>query len=171
MRIITHFLLALASIVVGLVIGYLLRDPIWRMPVEATMQFLSPILAPIHEFTSSRDARYLMLALVEFLVSLPNTLVISVLAAMLIEKFTFKRLAFYSVFLFPALMQVLHWLRIWRLDTGAGHLALPLDLATRHIYHQYLASEALLMLVTYTTFAAILLTIRTRFRTLHLSHA
>ena len=140
----------------GSAAGYFLWVPLIDIPVETGFPIVKPLFENIGPYFHAHGAGYLTTALVLFLLHLPNTLVVSFVAAFTLKSISRRRLAFYSVFLWPLFMYLVYWIEVWRLKLGARRLGVPSDM--EHLPTDvYINYKTVLILLTYSLFAVIVI--------------
>ena len=140
----------------GSAAGYFLWVPLIDIPVDIGFPIVKPMFKNIAPYFHEHGVGYLTTALVLFLLHLPNTLVIAFVAAFTLKSISRRRLAFYSVFLWPMFVYLVYWIDVWKLNRGARRLGFPSDLGhlPTDVYVNY---KAVLILLTYSLFAVIVI--------------
>lgn len=140
---------AIAAPVLGMVLGYLLLYfPVIRIPIEPGFYFILPFLKRLEAvFLASEIPISYIRAIASFLLELPNTLAVSVLAALVMYVLQRPRLVFYSTLVWPALMHLRYWGEVFLLKRGAERLGLPAGIENLPVDYSFPARSAWLLLM------------------------
>ena len=150
--------IAVLSIVGGSAVGYFLWEPVLELPLERSLEVLWPFLSWVDGVFHNLGAWYVAQALALFLVGLPNTLALTLIAVLSLRAMVFRRLAFYSVFLYPLLIHAFYWFEVWRLKHGAQQRGLPSSIEQLPT-NVHAGTYSVLILLTYGLFSLIVVAV------------
>jgi hypothetical protein len=147
----------LLSVCVGAVLGYLLLNPLFSLPAEWVVIRLKPVLLFASRQIDNRDLEhFLMLVSIEAILNLPNTLLISVVAALSLFWLQRKRLILYAALLWPLGLYLGYWVTAVLFKSGMVRLGLMPETG-RLLFSPGFPYSAALIFVTVTTFLLVTL--------------
>jgi hypothetical protein len=123
-----RLLLAIFAVLAGAALGYLHYSPIVSLPLEPSVVWMAPYLKGVDAYFSSLGAQYVVVALVLFILAIPNIVVVALVVSGAMKLLRHPRTVFYFTFIWPALAYLAYWLDVLHLKSGAQRLGLPSDI-------------------------------------------
>ena len=144
-------------IVLGILFGVLLRMQWIRLPI-AWLKPVIPALRPLVDgFLGSLGYEFAT-AILFFISTLPNTLTITVFAALAIRKAGHARAVLYGSLLWPSLIFVSHWLRLMSWTKAATRLGWDASSAA-NLARTDFAKSAILIVLVYGCYLLLVVTL------------
>ena len=149
---------SLLVIVAGLTIGYYLRAPLFEIPIDVTAPIFLPLAKLIDPYLSNSGMGYLTAVIWSFLLRVPNTFLLVLIAVLIIRAFQRARFLLYSVLTIPTLVFCIHWFQVWWFKQAAGARD-PHEVFDSYPMAFLFAPDATLMLFTYSAFLILVVVI------------
>lgn len=148
-------LVASGALLWGVILGYFTVDaPIIPVATNNVVEWFVPFVKDIDTWLYARDARYLLVAGLVFVATLPNVVLLSFLVALSMKVFRRPRLVFYATLVWPVFHYLLDLDRILRVKAGLSRLGLNPDVRVL-INAENLPTKAVGMLLVYSIFAVL----------------
>lgn len=145
---------ALVSVVIGTLIGYFLWIPIFQIPLESARSFILAIARPIDPYFVSKGAGFITIALITFLLRIPNIILLALVSSLVIKFVRKPRQLLYSVLITPAVIILLYWFDVLRLKLIFENMGRPSGI--EHLpTNPYFPMNSVVIFLTYSFFLAL----------------
>jgi hypothetical protein len=149
---------------VGALLGYLLFNPLFSLPPEWVVSRLKPVLLFASQQIDNHELEHILLLVsIEAILNLPNTVLISIVAALSIFWLQRKRLILYAALLWPIGLYLGYWVTAVLFKSGMVRLGLMPE-TERLPFSPGFPYMAALVFVTVTTFLLVSLMLERLFR-------
>lgn len=148
-----RILLVGAAFFCGATLGYFVVDlPIIPVATGSVIEWLVPFVKGIDAWLYSRDLQYVLIAVLVFIATVPNVVLLSFLVALAMKWLQQPRVVFYASLVWPVIHYLLDMERILRILTGAKRLGREIDLDLL-LLAENIPTKACGMLFVYSLYA------------------
>lgn len=120
--------LAILSVGLGIVLGYLLFNPLISLPAEWVVHALKPpLLFASQQIDNDRLEHIFVLVSIQAVMDLPNTMLVGLVAALSLSWLQRRRPILYATLLWPLALYGTYWIEAALLKHEAARLGLPLS--------------------------------------------